>query len=175
MTICFVPFHPSHLRKNERLLRRLSAEGCKIVAICLDQLYPPPYSTHAGLEAAGYPCELLPSDGFRVDQRRLSQLFHSAQLTSSARALLQRQKPDIMIVGADSDLPGRALARAAKALAIPVVLMVDGLAVGRNPRFRLGVVRAIRASVAGWIWRGLGAGGPRGQRGRVGPEGCLPG
>ena len=52
-TICFVPFHASHLRKNRLLLRHLIRLDCEIKVLCIDALYPQAYATREQVKSLG--------------------------------------------------------------------------------------------------------------------------
>jgi glycosyltransferase involved in cell wall biosynthesis len=55
--------------------------------------------------------------------------------------------------------------RVAKELGIPSILLVDGLAVGRNPLYRLGLLPRLKVSLATSVYRMLNVGGLRGTSG----------
>jgi glycosyltransferase involved in cell wall biosynthesis len=164
-TICFIPFHPSHLRKNRLLLRQLAELGCRIDVVCVDEIYPSSCATRAQLESEGYNFERLDAAGFRSTRHWILHRFGSRHLRGNVRRLIREMAPALLLLCADNDLPARIFVRVAEELQIPSVLLVDGLALGRNPRYRLAPLPRLKVLLATLVHRMLRVGGLRGTSG----------
>ena len=169
-TICFVPFHPAHLRKNRLLLRHLGEMDGQIDVICVDELYPRAYATRDQLESAGYAFSVLDGGGFHSTRHWMLHVLWRRKLARNVRRLLREIEPALLIVCADNDLPAKAIVRVAKELGVPAILIVDGLAVGRNPHYRLKLLPRLRVFIATSVLKMFDV---RGLRGTSGVERVL--
>lgn len=138
--------------------------------VCVDKLYPEEYATRKHLEAEGYTFRLLSDSGFHSTHHWFLHLFHRSSLIRNVRKLLQEIRPDLLIACTDSDLPARTVIRVANELAIPNLLIVDGLAVGGNPNYRLKLLPRLKISIASSLIKLLNV---RGRRGTSGVERIL--
>lgn len=163
--IFFVPFHPSHLRKNRLLLRHLNERDCQIDAICVDELYSPAYATRKWLKAEGYAFRVLRGGGFRSTRHWIFHVFQRRELTRNIRLLFREVGATLLLICADNDLPAKTFVRVAKELGIPTILIFDGLEPGRNSRYRLTLLPRLKACIAEWVFKRLNVGGLRGTSG----------
>ena len=164
-SIWFVPSDSHHLSKNRLLLEYLREKECELSILSLDQVFAPERSTRKTIAASDYNLRVLNAKGFRSHWHWLLFLFQRHLLTGSLRDVFTSARIDCLILPFDTGMIGRTIVRVARQLRIPTILIPDGIIAPPNPRYRLGLAKSMRISLAGAIERLVGVGGARGTSG----------
>jgi hypothetical protein len=165
LKIVFVPSSSSHVGKFRPLMDAMRDRGDDVRLLDVDAAHPKVLAAREQIEAAGYPFEVLPAGGYDPDAHWLWQSMQRRHIEEAFARVLEGNRPEVIVLGYDSFVSGRAFVRVARQRGITTVLIPDGLVVAPNPRFRQAAWERARDVLAWFLQRALRAGGPRGLSG----------
>ena len=161
----FVPSNGSQVGKFVPLMDALRDRGDEVVLLDVDAAHAPAYAARASIASSGYPRETLHPGRFDPRLHWLRQALRRRAIETAFEELLGRSRAEVVVLGFDSFVPGRAFVRVARRCGLPTVLIPDGLVVPANPRYRPGVWARFRDGLTDRLQGTLGIGGPRGRSG----------